>query len=312
MNRLSSLKLVAGALTPLISVTSARADDTVKISVVAPPTEDYGGMYYAARSSSMKKAGFDITLASANSGAAGMAAVLGRQYELCKANPVGIASAHVHGIDIRVVLPANVHDSRQPLALLQVAAASTAATGADLNGKTIGVPSVGDLNTLAIRSWVDKNGGDSKTLKFIELPNSVLEVALTEHRVDAAVLQSPQVFVSIANGATRTLGDAWSAIAPRFYAGMWVGRTEWVAANQAAIQRLRPPYFEAEEYVMRHPAETASLISEITNIPAADVLKMRRSIYGTSLDPALFQPVIDVAYKYGVIDRSFAAKDMIG
>ena len=48
------------------------------------------------------------------------------------------------------------------------------ASGRDFAGKTIGVPTLKDLDALATASWVDAHGGDSTTLRYVELPNPAL------------------------------------------------------------------------------------------------------------------------------------------
>jgi hypothetical protein len=38
---------------------------------------------------------------------------------------------------------------------------------------------------------------------------------------------------------------------------------------------------------------------------------MARSRFGAALDTAMMQPVLDTALKYGVLDRSISASDLI-
>lgn len=59
-----------------------------------------------------------------------------------------------------------------------------------------------------------------------------------------------------------------------------------------------------------HQAETVEMMAEVTKIPLATMQKVRRVGFTTTLDPALVQPMIDVAAKYGQIPRVFAAKDL--
>src|SRR5271170_8428504 len=42
------------------------------------------------------------------------------------------------------------------------------------------------FNSLTISAWVDKDGGDSRTIKWVEIPNSAIAEALVQHRVDVA------------------------------------------------------------------------------------------------------------------------------
>jgi NitT/TauT family transport system substrate-binding protein len=311
MRRSHALSALAGGSVAAALGLPARGQTLEKVRVTGPPTEDFTSMYYALKSGAFQRAGLDVEITPSSSGAAGVTAVIGGAYEITRTSLPALLNAHLRGLGMLIVLPANLHDSRAPLALLQIPTDSSVKTGADLNGKTIGVPSIGDLNTISIRAWVDKNGGDWKSLKFVEITNSALEPALVQHRVDAAILQAPHVFSSLTAGTTKTLGDGWGAIAPRFFAGVYVARGDWASAHQATLKKMGPAYLEANLYVNGHPAETAALAAEITKIDTAAMLKMRRVTYGTVTDPAMIQPVIDAAAKYDAIPRAFPAREII-
>ena len=68
----------------------------------------------------------------------------------------------------------------------------------DLNGSTIPSPSLRDYFEVADRAWIDANGGDSKTVKFIELPVSAMFAALQTGRVAAIGLPNPFLANAIA------------------------------------------------------------------------------------------------------------------
>lgn len=82
-------------------------------------------------------------------------------------------------------------------------ACASAKTGADCNGKTASVFGLNDITHLAIMNWVDRNGGDSKTMKFVEIPNSAAGAALAEHRTDMTTLNEPQLTAAIETGSPR-------------------------------------------------------------------------------------------------------------
>lgn len=217
----------------------------------------------------------------------------------------------MRNIPIVLVAPEIVYSPQSPFALLLMAADAPYKSDADLNGKTIGVPSLGDLNTLAARAWVDKTGGDWRSLKFVELPNAALEAALVEHRIDAAMVQPPQLDSSLAAGTTKTLGDAYGAIAPTFLSSGYVASTPWVAAHAELVRKWAATLATATTYVNAHHAETAPLVSELTKIPLADTAKLHRANNATTLDPALIQPFIDASAKYELIARAFPARDLL-
>lgn len=305
-------RLALASLAALAVPYHAQAQGTPeKIRLAGPPTEDLTSLYYAIKNGHFTRAGTDVELVGTSSGAAATAAVIAGTYEMGKTSAIAIFTAHLRSIPIRVVAPELIYTSRSPFALLQIPVDATYKTGADLNGKTIGVPALNDLNVLATRAWVDRNGGDWKSLKFVEVPNAVLEAALQQHRIDAAMIQPPQLDASLAAGTSKTLGDGYGAIAPSFYLGLFIARADWAAQHGDALRKFNRVMAEASAYVNSHPAETAPLVAELTKITLANTEKMHRSLIGTTLDLGLLQPLIDAAAKYDLIPRGFPAREIV-
>ena len=65
------------------------------------------------------------------------------------------------------IAPAGEYDSSMPMRLaLIVRADGTIKTGADLNGKTVGVSGLNDIFSLGVRAWADKHGRTVLDLAF--------------------------------------------------------------------------------------------------------------------------------------------------
>ncbi|MGA2393655.1 MAG: ABC transporter substrate-binding protein [Candidatus Lustribacter sp.] len=281
------------------------------IAVVGVPSEDMTDIYYAIKTQMFARKGLDVSLVAASSGGAATAAVVAGTYQVGKSSLLALFNAHLAGIPLVAIAPDILNEPQNPRSLLQIAPDSPYKTGADLNGKTIGVPALGDATTLAIRAWVDKTGGDWHSLKFVEIPNAALEAALVAHRVDAAILQTPQLDISLEAGATKTLAYANEAIAPTFILAGYVALADWVKSHAAEARTFASTLAVATAYVNTHRPETAPLVAEFTKASLANVAKMHRTTNPTTLDPALVQPLIDAAAKYGIIARAFPARDII-
>ena len=81
-----------------------------------------------------------------------------------------------------------------------------------MNGKIVAVSALNDLFSIAVRAWVDAHGGDSSTLKLLELPTSAVAVALTSGRIDAAVMIQPFLANALAGGSVKSIGDPVGAL----------------------------------------------------------------------------------------------------
>jgi NitT/TauT family transport system substrate-binding protein len=310
MNRASWLAALGAALV-VASRRPVRAQGAEKIVIVGSANEALAPLYYGVKTGMFGKAGLEIEHVPANSGSAAMAAVVTGTYEMSSTNTLSICTAHVRDIPISIVAPEIVYTPRNREALLQVAVDSPYKTGADLNGKTFGVAALVDIDTLAAKSWIDKNGGDSKSIKFVEIPNSSTPQALVEHRIDAALIQPPVLDASLAEKTTKTLGDPMGAIAPTYMISAFVTRTDWAQQHADALRRFYRVLIESANYVNAHHAETAPIVADITKIDLGVVEKMNRTLAGTSLDVSLFQPLIDAAAKYNLIAHGFPARELV-
>jgi len=289
----------------------ARAQAAEHLQLAGPLTEDMTAVYYAVKNGLFGRAGLDVELVNTSSGSAAVTAMIAGTYALAKTSLLSVFSAHLRSIPITIVAPEFTYNARSPFGLLQIASDSPLKNASDLNGKTVGVPALGDLNTLATRAWVDKGGGDWRSLKFVEMPNAVMEAALQQRRIDAAMMQPPQLDSSLAAGTTKTLGDGYGAIAPGFLVGAFVARSDWVAQHADAVRKFARGLAEAGAYVNAHAKETLPLVAELTKIPLAATEKMHRSLNATTpLDPNTVQVLIDATVKYELLPRTFSAREI--
>jgi NitT/TauT family transport system substrate-binding protein len=187
---------------------------------------------------------------------------------------------------------------------------STFKTGADLNGKTFGVYGIGDVYTISARAWMEKNGGDPNSLKFVELPISAMVEAIATGRVDVGAMNEPAVEVALTSPRLRLLSHPFGAIAPRFLYTAWFASTEYAAAHRPAMDAFGRAMREAAGYVNTHHEQTVELISNFTSVDAAIIRKMTRVEQGIVADPKLVQPVIDEMAKSKAIPTAFDAREL--
>lgn len=312
MLRFRFLALIAAvAVLPLAAAPhNASAQGPVTIRLGGVLTDDLTPVIYAVHEGLYKKAGLDVQVISTSSGTAATTAAVAGSYEMGKGSAVASFVAHLKGLPLVVVANGAIWNPKVPFNELLVAADSTIKTGAELNGKTIGVPALNDLNTLVTEAWVDQNGGDSKTLKFIEIPNSLAASALAAHRIDADALQDPQLHEALASGQVKAIAEPYNAISTHFVFGVYFANKDWAAAHQQAVRDWTRITYEAAAYTNTHHEATAALMSETTKVPLDVIEKNPRVEGATSSDPALLQPFIDAAAKYKLISNAFPAKDL--
>lgn len=259
-----------------------------------------------------RKNGLDASLDRAASGAASVSAVVGGSFEVGKSSVMSLLSAHVRGVPIVAVSAAGEYDRSRVAAAsaIVVRQDSPVHSGADLNGKILAVPALNDSFSLAVRSWVDATGGDSSSLKLVELPMNSAIIALTSGRVDAVDLVPPYLAPALNGGAVRVVGDVNSATGPHHTESAWFTTIDYAQKNPDTVNRFMRTIRDGANYVNAHPAETAHLLTEFAKVQASDIGTLR-VLQGWRLDPANIQPLIDAAARYKMIPERFDARELI-
>ncbi|MBV8491781.1 MAG: ABC transporter substrate-binding protein [Candidatus Eremiobacteraeota bacterium] len=302
--------LAIGASALAAGPRAVRAQQLETLHLAGVPTDDVTPVFYALKNGMYQKAGVDLQWVQTSSGTAATTAVVTGTYELGKASPIAPILAHLRGLPIVVVANGVISTPRTPFSAMLVATDSPIRTGAECNGK-IGVsPGLSDINSLAMEAWIDKNGGDSKTVKWVEVPGSAAAEAIAEHRVDFALLQEPQLSAALALGKVRVLADAYAAVSERWITSSYITNVEFAAKHADALRKFVRVTYEAAGYTNSHKSETVPMMSERTKIPLETYTKLTRGDGSTATDPALLQPIIDMAVRYKVLSRSFPAKEM--
>jgi NitT/TauT family transport system substrate-binding protein len=283
----------------------------VTIRVASTPDDQITPVLYAQRTGRFRQAGLDVQIEKQSGGAAVAAGVAGGSYDIGKSSVIAIYSAHERGIPFTLVAPAGISEAKSPYGYLIVAKDSAIHSGRDLNGKTLAVAALSSVDQMCVQSWMDQHGGDSKTLKIIELSQSEDGAALAEHRIDAALTVHPQVDAALATGKVRILAEAYAAIGPRYFVSVWFAMSDWAAKHADVVETFARVVRETAGYTNAHHADTAPMLAEISGIQLPVVQQMTRGIAGTTLEASLVQPTIDAAAKYGILKRTFPARDLI-
>ncbi len=309
--RMSRIAVVTAAMFAASSTGSPTVAQTelIPIRLGSVPVESYAEAYYAQEMGYFKRAGLDVKITSFNGGGAITAAVAAGALDIGATNSGSLSSAHVRGLPLVMIAPGGAYTSASPTTVLAVAKSSPIRSAKDLEGKTVAVSTLRDLQQIACMLWIDKNGGDSKKVGFVELPVPQMAPALARGRIDAAMILEPEE--TQAKDETRVLGKAYDAIAKQLLITGWVANKNWLDRNPEAARRFAGAIRDTADWANRNPDATASILEKFTKIPRETIVSMNRVKYVTKLDFALIQPVIDALAKYGTIAHGFPASELV-
>ena len=296
IDRRAAVAAIAGAFaTPLVARPVLGQD--VPLRLATAPLDVSAQPYYALKNGFFKNAGLtNVTLQTIGTGAAMAVAVAGGAVDIAVNNIVGIAQAYQRSVPFTMIAAAGLYSSSAPTSVLMVKKDSPLRTAADLNGKTLGASGLRGVAQFAPMAWVDQHGGQSSTLKFVELTSPEMLAAIPAGRVDGGLIIEP--YIAEAKKTMRVFADCFDAIAPTFIISAHFCNLEWARAHADVVRRYATAMQAAAVWANAHHDQSAEILIDIAHLQPDVVKTMTRSVYGDKLDPAQVQPVIDVTAKY--------------
>lgn len=306
--RLSTLLLLPLALLAICAPGGGlRAQAPAVLNVATGGKESDAEVFYAADRGYFARAGLNVQISTMASGGVIASAVAGGSIQIGSSNILAIATARTHGLPFVFIAPGGQYRDSAPTTELVVAPGSPIRTGKDLDGKTIGSISLRALDQFSVMAWIDQNGGDSSTVKFVEIPTAEMPAALERGAIDAAQMAEP--VLSASRASVRPIGKSYGAVAKQFLIAGWFAKSDWVAQNPDVARRFRDAIEESARWANANPAQAAAILEKYTKIPA--VPGANHLSYALTLDPAAVGPVLDLGLKYKAIPQAIPAADLI-
>lgn len=310
MDRVSRRLALIAAAAALALPRRANAQSLTPLEVAGVPEDSITPALYAQKAGLFRRYGVDVHITPQRSGPAIASGVAGGAYQIGKASVTPIIIAHSKNIPFVIASAGGLYDAQAPISALLVKADSPYKTAADFNGKTLAVFGLTDIFTVSNKLWIDQNGGDSSTVKLVEIPVSAIGEAIELGRVDGGQINEPELAAALATKKLRVLGHPFNAVAPRFMYTAWFAMADFASQHRAAVNGFARAMREAAAYANAHHAQTVDLLSDFTKIDPAVIKTMTRVVQGTSLDPQLLQPVIEATARYKGIPASFDAHEL--
>jgi NitT/TauT family transport system substrate-binding protein len=301
---------LAGTATATLIPLGGHAAPNQPIAVGTIPSDVSAVAVYAAERGAFTRAGLDVTLTTLTSGPVVANAVAGGSLDIGAANVGSLCVARSRGVPFKIIAPAGIADEAASGDVIAVPKDSPIKSASDLTGKTIGIVALKTMQHAAALAWIDKHGGDSKSVKFIEVPFPEMGAALDTHRVDAALPTEP--FSTSLRPHVRSLGGQWEAMHMPFPIFGFFATETWLAAHADAAIAFATAIRQTAVWANAHRKETAVMLAKFTHLDPQLAETMGRSTYGTAnIDAPMIQQIVDIQVKYGMMSAAIDPADML-
>jgi NitT/TauT family transport system substrate-binding protein len=309
----SRVHALAGMAAVIAAPAAVRAQAQAVLRIGTPGNDGNALAYYAFENGYFRNDGIvaQIQTIRAGSGAGVAGAVIGGALDVGEGDIIAVAAAREHGLPLLLIAPSFLHRGPEPVSALIVAKSSPIRSGKDLNGATIAVPSLTGPAKLVTVAWLQKNGADLTSVKFVELPQTAMAAAIARGTVAAGTTTEPNLAAAL--DVVRVLGYVYDAIGNPLQVSGWFATEDWIRANTDVGRRFVAAVHDAAVWANKpqNHAASAAILEKYTPF-APDLLpKMHRASYGEVFDSALMQPLLDAAYEQKSLQKRMLAKDLL-
>ena len=299
---------LAATLPRALSAQTSPGAHALRVGVGA--ADAYAEGFYAKEKGFFTKAQLDVDLVLSGSGGNNATLVAGNALEIGISNTVNLAVAIAHGAPFTIVAGGGLYTAKVPTTAVVVAKDSPVKSARDLVGKTVAVTALKDLTEVGVRAWLDRNGVDSKNVRFVESQMALMPPALGRGTYDAALVGEPYLSADVGT-SLRVLGDAYAVLAPQFLISNFFTTVDFYKANTALVKRFVATIYDTARWANANHTESGQIFLKAAKFDPATLAKMGRCEYATSLDPRYIDPILAAMYKYEAIDKKLTSADLV-
>jgi NitT/TauT family transport system substrate-binding protein len=220
----------------------------------------------------------------------------------------GIALARQNGVPIVIIAPTSIYSSAAPTSGIIVLKNSPVRNASDLDGKVVATRDISNMSYYGAKAWIDKNGGDSKSIKWIEISDTQTVPAMLAGRVDAASVSEPALDDAIHGPDARMLAPVYDAIGDKFLIAAYFTTEEYARAHPDAVRTFAKVIVAAGLWANRNRALSAKILEKYAGVAVAP--GTTRVTYAELMRVADVQPVLDMLQQYGVLKSPIHAGDL--
>ena len=227
-------------------------------------------------------------------------------------NVISLYQARVEGFDFKLIAggATNVKAKNESHAI-QVAKNSPLKTAKDLEGKTVAVNTLNNIVHLMAMAWIDKNGGSSSKVKFVEVPFPQMEATLSAGKIDAISVHEPFATAAIEKGGTRVLAQPWGDVLPKFLIASWFASEKWLAKNKETGQAFVRAIGRGIDAIQADPEGSRAAMVKWAGLNPDLAGKIGLPVFEKGVSEKDIQATIDLTLKYKLISKASQARDVI-
>jgi NitT/TauT family transport system substrate-binding protein len=285
---------------------------SVKLGYV--PYADDAPAFLAQEKGIFRKHGLDVQFVPAANPTAVVAAMLSGQQQFGFVTDPVLINVNAQGTDLKCVGPVVGRQPTDPKrdTTTLVAGKGSGITGiADLAGKKVAMVQLNSLNSLGVQALASKAGIDPKSVQLIQMPFPQMPAALSQGRVQAAVIVAPFVQTAIAQGAT-VITHPNQELFPGGTIVCFAALARYIDDHENVVSGFNAAMREAILYAKDHESEAKATLTKYLDLtPQVAQKQVLQTDWNPTLNPETIDRVQEYMRQFGLLHKTIPASQMV-
>jgi NitT/TauT family transport system substrate-binding protein len=293
------------------SSTSTSADGTTGITVLRSSGSTFEPLYIAQDQGFFKAAGLNVTIKTgAQDTSQNAPSVLNGEAQFAMTDSSGFLKAAAQKLPVRIVSNLQAATTKTPPSDgLLVKKGSPIKSYADLAGKTVGLAALGGTLQFICEYEAKKVGADPSKIKFVALPLTSLNDAVSQGKIDATYTFATFLDAGKAAGLT-AIGNGTNDL-PGLPQALLFASQSWLAKNAATAKKFTDAMAKAFDYANAHPDAVRAVDTKYTTLPADYIKNRSIQLFSAAIDTGVLQTVVTDMVAFGLIKTTPAADTLL-
>ncbi len=258
-------------------------------------------LQYGVKKGYFKSRKLDVKVQPSQGGATVIPSVVSGDTDIGGSNTVSVLLAQSKKVPVKIVAPGTfVRDKpSEDFSGIVVAKDSAIRSPKDLEGKTLAVNTLKNVNDTTVSESLRKRGVDARKIKLLEVDFPDMTAAVEGGRVDAAMVIEPFLSGAVKGGA-RIIDRPYTGTRPGLQIGSYFATEQYIAKNGDVIKRFQEGVAQTAGAIEQDQRAFRDFLPTASKIPPAAAQKAQLPIWKAESDPSSIELTARLMKKYGV------------
>jgi len=285
---------------------------TREVSVGVIPILDVAPIYLGVEQGFFSDRGLDVSMETAQGGAAIIPAVVSGQQEFGFSNNTSLLLAQAEDLPLKIVAPGSSSTSKpgEDFAGVVVPGNSEIKSAADLAGAKVAINTLNNISDTVVREAVRQDGGDPADIDFVELAFPDMPAAVAKGRVDAAFVVEPFLAISEGDGM-RDVASAYALATDDLSVATYFTSEEVLQSDPELVEDFSAAMVESQEYASDHPDEVRRIVTTYTDMDQELIEQLTLPAFPSEVNVDSIQVLADLGLQDGLLSEEADASALL-